>query len=125
MIMKSEYRVHITRIAYGHMTAIKNYIANELMVPNAAKQLLLSMRESISKLDSMPERYKLLDEEPWRSKGIRRIIVENYYIYYVINENIKEVQVIAVIYAGRNQKAILKEIQEDMDFYQEQINEQN
>ncbi len=29
----------------------------------------------------MPERIKLTEEEPWRSQGIHRMRVKNYYVY--------------------------------------------
>ena len=39
------------------------------------------MRKSIL-LETMPNRHKLVDEESWRSEGVRYQIVKNFYVYY-------------------------------------------
>ena len=62
----------------------------------------------------MPERFKLLDEEPWKSYGIRKKKVGNYYIYYWINEEKKLVQIITVIYVKMDQKQQLQNSSLDM-----------
>lgn len=56
----------------------------------------------------MPERIKLTEEEPWHSKGIHRMRVKNYYVYFWIDEDNSKVQIIAVIYVARNQAAQLE-----------------
>ena len=56
----------------------------------------------------MPERIKPIDEQPWGSYGFRKIRVKNYYIYFWIDEEKKQVQIIAVIYVQMDQ---LKQIE--------------
>ena len=51
----------------------------------------------------MPERYSLVDEEPWRTEGMRKIIVKNFLIYFWIDEHNMKVQVTGVIYGRRDQ----------------------
>lgn len=46
----------------------------------------------------MSERFSLVDEEPWRTESIRRIIVRNFLIYFRIDKSKSEVQVIGVVY---------------------------
>ena len=55
----------------------------------------------------MPDRINLTEEEPWRSEGIYRMRVKNYYVYFWIDENNDKVQVTSVIYVARNQAAQL------------------
>lgn len=59
----------------------------------------------------MPERIKLTEEEPWRSQGIHRMRVKNYYVYFWIDEENNIVQVTAVIYVARDQAAQLDMIE--------------
>lgn len=54
----------------------------------------------------MPSRFESGDEEKWGKKGFRRLIVKNYFIYFVIKEEGKTVYVIDVIYMRRNQSAL-------------------
>lgn len=78
--MKS-YSVRITRQAREHLRGIKSYIANELPAPEAAANAIAGLKKGVKNLSTMPERIKLTEEEPWRSQGIHRMRVENYYVY--------------------------------------------
>lgn len=101
--MHGRYNVHITRYAYSQMKEIRQYIEEELFAPQAAKNLLLAMRDAIGKLQNMPTRHQLVEAEPWKSEGIRRIIVKNFYIYYWIDEPKETIHVTAVVYGKRDQ----------------------
>lgn len=67
-------------------------------------------KQAREQMTEFPERYQLIDEEPWRNEGIRKIAVSNFLIYYWINESEKIVQIIAVIYSGRAQLEQLREL---------------
>ena len=54
-------------------------------------------------MSDMPKRHSLVDEEPWRSEGVRKIVVKNFLIYFWVDDENMRVQVTAVIYAKRNQ----------------------
>ena len=76
--MKDNYDVKITKQAKEQMAQIVDYISNELFAPEAAIQLLDKLENSIMALEEFPERYQLIDEEPWRSEGVRKIVVNNF-----------------------------------------------
>ena len=97
------YTVRITRQAREHLRGIKKHIAEELLAPEAAKNTIAAIKQEIKSLDKMPERIKLTEEEPWRSEGIHRMRVKNYYVYFWIDEENSKVQVTSVIYVARNQ----------------------
>lgn len=65
----------------------------------------------IDSLESMPARYPLTDEEPWRSYGIHRMTVKNFLVYYLIDEEKKAVTVTTVIYGRRDQLTALSDMQ--------------
>lgn len=108
-----QYEVKVTKMAYGHMQEIVRYISHELFAPDAADNLLDKFQESINGLSDMPERYSLVDEEPWRDEGIRKIIVKNFLIYFWINESNGKVQVIGVVYGRRDQVAELTKLERE------------
>ena len=101
------YTVRITRQAREHLRGIKKHIAEKLLAPEAAKNTIAAIKKEIKSLDKMPERIKLTEEEPWRSEGIHRMRVKNYYVYFWIDEENSKVQVTSVIYVARNQAAQL------------------
>ena len=57
----------------------------------------------------MPQRIRIVDEEPWRKEEVRKIRVKNYYIYFVIDEDETAVKILAVIYVGRDQEKQMQE----------------
>ena len=69
------------------------------------------LKASILKLSVLPKKYPLIEEEPWRSEGVRKIVVKNFLVYYWIDEEYNKVQVTAVIYSKRDQIKQLKNME--------------
>lgn len=105
-----EYHVKITTQAKEQLREIRDYIVHELLAPEAAKNMLMLLGAEMASLANMPKRIKLVDEEPWRSEGVRVKAVKNYLVYFWINEPEMIVQVFAVIYAKRDQIKILSQL---------------
>lgn len=106
--MENKYKVHITRYALEQMSEIKQYISNELLAPQAAKDLLASMKKTIVSLESLPFRNPFVVEEKWRKLGIRKVVVKNFFIYYWVDEEKNIVYITAVVYGKRDQMMQLK-----------------
>jgi toxin ParE1/3/4 len=111
--MDEEYTVKITETAGRQMREIMQYISTQLNAPKAAVQLLNLLERQISSLSWSPQRIERIEEEPWHSRGIRKMSVKNYLLYFLIEEEKKEVQIIAVLYGRRDQLQMLS--QSDMD----------
>jgi len=77
-----QYTVKVTKTAYAHMSEIAGYITHELFAPEAANRLLDRFQNTIENLSEMPQRYPLIDEEPWRNEGVRKIVAKNFLIYF-------------------------------------------
>ena len=103
------YNVIITPDAAGDLSQLKSYIAYTLQAPETALKYIRGLRQEIEKLESFPAAIAPVSEEPWHSRGIRRVIHKNFYIYYRIDENAECVYVLNVIYARRNQLNALSE----------------
>lgn len=97
------YKVKITDQAELQLREILLYISNTLKEPDIAMNLFNELQKNISSLEVMPKRITLIDEEPWRSYGVHKMIVKNFLVYFWINEDLKEVNIIAVIYGKRDQ----------------------
>lgn len=69
--------------------------------------------EEIEKLGRNPEKKPLVDDEPWRSEGIRHAKVEHYLVYFRIDVENAAVHVIAIVYEKREQKRILAKLKKD------------
>lgn len=97
------YAIKITEQAFEHLQNIKDYIANDLLVPETADRIMHVLEKEIRSLSEMPHRIKLTEEEPWHSRGIRKMRVKNYYVYFWFDEKNNRVQIIAIIYTSRDQ----------------------
>ncbi len=101
--MEKIYTVKTTFQAEEQMQEIIYYIANELKAPDAALHLLDVLEDSFVSLTHFPQRVALVDDESWRNKGIHRLPVKNFLVYFWIDEDKMNVQIIAVIYDKRDQ----------------------
>lgn len=97
------YKVKITEQAEVQLREILLYISNTLKEPDIAINLFNELQKSILSLDVMPKRIALIDEEPLRSYGIHKMPVKNFLVYFLVNEDLKEVHITAVIYGKRAQ----------------------
>ncbi|MBQ7669946.1 MAG: type II toxin-antitoxin system RelE/ParE family toxin [Clostridia bacterium] len=86
------------------------YISKVLLVPETARLWADRLEKEIGTLDIMPARFPLLDREPWRALGYHKMPIQNFIVYYFIDEGSKTVWVTAVVYARRDQLNALKDI---------------
>ena len=102
-----QYKVKLTPQALEQIEETIQYISKILLEPEIARKWADTLQCEIEKLDSMPSRYPFIEEEPWHTKGIRRMPVKNFLIYYLVDEEKKAVWVTAVIYGRRDQISAL------------------
>lgn len=88
--------------AENDLDEIYEYIAYNLKAPKAAAHKTDSIMGEIDKLDNMPMKFRVYDEEPWKSQQLRYFSVEKYNVFYMVEEESKEVNIIRIIYGGRN-----------------------
>lgn len=81
---------------------ILDYITYELQEPQVAVKLVRQITKDILSLNQMPMRYRLYNEEPWQSQGLRCFPVKNYLIFYYPDETKNIVYVVRIIYGGRD-----------------------
>ena len=96
------YSVELTEQAESDLRSIFEYIAFELNSLQNATGQLNRLEKSIKGLKQMPERFKIYDREPWRSRNLRIMPVDNYLVFYIPNESSKRVNIIRIMYSGRD-----------------------
>lgn len=102
-----KYNVVIERTAETDLLEILNYITNTLKEPKIASDIYRSIKNEIISLEHMPFRFQIVNEEPFRSIGVRRILVKNYSVFYIIDEEKKTVHIFRVLYARREWQNLL------------------
>lgn len=96
-----KYNVIIELPAENDLMEVFNYITDILKEPAVAKRLFLGIKEQILKLDELPFRHAVISEEPYSSAGIRKIPIENYLIFYSVDDTEKEVHILRILYDRR------------------------
>ena len=70
------YEIIMTDDATADLIELRDYIAEVLLAPETALSYIRAIRAEISTLSEMPARIRTVDDEPWHSRGIRRIIAK-------------------------------------------------
>lgn len=76
------YKVIIQDSAIQDLDEIAFYIAKNLQEPQTALKVVRDIRDVIDGLKTMPERYKLVDDEFLAVRGIRVAQSRKYLIFY-------------------------------------------
>ena len=92
---------------------IYEYIAQELLVPETAAGQTERIMKAIRSLEQMPMRHRPYEEEPWHSQGLRVLPVDNYLVFYLPDENSATVNIIRIMYGGRDIDKQLNESQKE------------
>ena len=96
------YGVEVSEQADSDLREIFEYIAFELQSPEIASRQLNRLEKHILSLDTMPKCYQKYEKEPWKSRGLRVLPVDNYVVLYIPDSNKKVVTILRVMYAGRD-----------------------
>ncbi|MCD7717261.1 MAG: type II toxin-antitoxin system RelE/ParE family toxin [Lachnospiraceae bacterium] len=97
-----KYAVEISRQAETDLREIYEYIAFDLQAPENAGGQIERLETCISGLSYMPQRFRGYEKEPWKSRGLRVVPVDNYLVFYIADDNTETVTIIRVMYGGRD-----------------------
>lgn len=106
----SEWNVKLSPEFKQEVRDIYSYIANTLLVPETALKQIDRILKAVESLDEMPQRNPLYEREPWKTRGLRKLVVDNFVVFYLINEKQKDVVIFHVFYGGRNITELLEEL---------------
>lgn len=96
------WNIVYTAQARKDLRDIYEYIALELLAPENAVGQTRRIMKMIRSLEEMPMRYKLYEEEPWQSQGIRFFPVDHYLVFYLPETPRNTVSIVRIMYGGRD-----------------------
>lgn len=96
------YSVELTEQAAEDLREIFDYISKTLLSPNSAEGQLERIQSGIMSLNDMPYRFPAYDREPWQSRGLRKMIIDSFLVFYIPDDEKRRVTVIRVMYGRRN-----------------------
>ena len=104
------FEVIITPDAENDLNELDDYITFQLLSPDTAISYILDIRTQIAGLETSPKRYRLVDDEPWHSQGVRRMNAKGFAVFFYVYEEYSEVYVQNIIYQKRDLSKILSEL---------------
>ncbi len=96
------WQVNYTDHALQDLQSIFDYISLILFEPRIAVKQTERIMDAADSLEHMPFRHHLYDKEPWHSKGLRVLTVDNYLVFYLPDEMKKHITIIRIMYGKRD-----------------------
>lgn len=106
---EKRYQVWYSLPAKTDLKAIYRYIAVALKAKIAAKNQTARIREDIKGLYLFPEKFPVVEWEPWNGLNVRKMPVDNFVIYYRVSHKERSVEVVRIFYGGRDIENIVKD----------------
>lgn len=103
----NQYVVIMTEPAANDLRKIAHYVSSELKEPAAARKLVADIKDAVLSLREMPTRYELVLDPRLSAQGIRKLLVKNYIVIYIVSEGKQNVIVIRILCGRRNWEDLL------------------
>lgn len=95
-----KYNIEYSKESKEDLIGIKQYIKYNLQEPETAQKLISKIRNEINNLKHNPQIYGVIDDDLVKKLEIRKLIVDNYMVFYKIkNDNI---EIVRIMYGRRN-----------------------
>ena len=95
-----KYNIEYSKDSKQDLIGIKQYIKYNLQEPETAQKLISKIRKEINNLKNNPEIYAIIVDDIIKKLEIRKLIVDNYIIFYKIQNN--NIQIVRIMYGRRN-----------------------
>ena len=98
--MAKQYKVKLMSRALRDLDGIYRYIAQTLLEPGTALDLVNEIEKEILSLEQLPNRCPLRRTGAYANKGYRQLFVKNYTVIYRVDEAGEQVIVVTVRYSA-------------------------
>ena len=96
------YKIEYLESAYEDIERNALYISQKLGNPTAARRFVSHIEKKVNNLASAPYMYPVYHALVNTQKTYRRIVVDNYIVLYIVDEDKKVVSVVNVIHGRRD-----------------------
>ena len=95
-----KYNIEYSKESKQDLIGIKQYIKYNLQEPEIAQKLITKIRTQIDSLKYSTEIYAIIDDDIIKKLEIRKLIVDNYIIFFRIKND--SIQIVRIMYERRN-----------------------
>lgn len=108
--MESKFGYQFSQKAESDLDDIISYIAVELSNPQAATDFLEQLQKTIEEARLFPESGSLVVNDFLVNTDIRKKLIGNYVMYYLLDSVEKMVFIVRIVYGRRNIDEILRQL---------------
>lgn len=102
-----QFGIRYTPLAYEDLNEIDSYISETLGNPQAAMRLMEEIEKSVDQLERFPMIGSAVEDPFLESKGYRKLVVQNYLIFYLVDASRQLVVIMRVQYGAREYRNLL------------------
>ena len=95
-----KYNIEYSKESKQDLIGIKQYIKYNLQEPEIAQKLITKIRTQIDSLKYSPEIYAIIDDDIIKKLEIRKLIVDNYIVFFRIKND--SIEIVRIMYGRRN-----------------------
>ena len=106
-MVASKYKIKITPKASNDLNEIYDYITNILFNVKAAGKLMDDIEFKIMRLGDFPLSCSLVNDEILKRKGYRKLIVENYIVFYLVDDIGKQIVIMRVLFGRQHYEELI------------------
>ncbi len=103
-----KYKIEISLSASRDLREAAAYIAVQLRNPSAGRKLIGNAIDRIDSLEEFPMRYPLVQDSLLSAYQLRLAPVQNYLLFYQIDESSQIVHIIRFLYGKSDWTSVLK-----------------
>lgn len=97
----------MTPKASDDLDNIYRYISEELFAISAATNILKRLEKEILRLKEFPFSCNFVADDYQKNKNYRKLIVDNYIVFYLINEEKEQVIIMRILYGKQKYDNLL------------------
>lgn len=94
--------------AEADLDEILGYISTTLGNPGAAKSFFNDLFSKIELISDFPESCEVIHNEYVKRADVRKALVGNYVVYYIVQKEERLVTILRIVYGGRNLEEIIR-----------------
>jgi addiction module RelE/StbE family toxin len=94
--------VDVAESAQRDVLDIARYIYAELSAPKAALEMVDKLDDGMRSLETNPNRHALVRDDRLAAKGYRALPVQDYLVFYKVNEQKMLVDIVRILYNRRD-----------------------
>jgi addiction module RelE/StbE family toxin len=104
---RNSFSLKITPKARIDLYSIYKYISDNLLNVTTANLLMKKIETNIMRLKDFPFSCTHVSDEFLKHKGYRKLVVENYIVFFIVDEKAKQVVIARVLYGRQNYRDII------------------